>query len=78
MKSVIFDVGDTGVQHQECQSEEFVEQETREGMSSGVGHAVEDLVGRSSCLFVGEKVVGIGDVELDFEVSAGLVGRDTG
>ena len=52
MKIVIFGVGDTDGQHQECQSEGFVEQETRECMSSDVGDVVEDLVAKSNCLFV--------------------------
>jgi len=77
VKIVIFGVGDTDGQHQECQSEGFVEQETRECKSSGVADALEALAVKSNCLSVGERVVGIGDAELDFEVSDGLVGRGT-
>jgi hypothetical protein len=74
---VIFGVGGTDGEHQECQWAEFAEQETRDCMSSGVEDEAADLVAKSNYLFVGE-MVGIGDVELDCEESGGLVGTDTG
>lgn len=75
MKIVIFGVGGTDGLHQECQLEEFVGQETRDYRSSGVADAVEDLVAKSSCPFVGERV-GIGGVGRDFGVFDELVGKD--
>ena len=74
---MIVGVGGTGGEHQECQSEEFAERETRDCMSSGVGDAVGGFVVRSSCLFAGE-MADIGDVEQDSEAFDGLAGRDIG
>jgi hypothetical protein len=69
VKIVIFDVGGRGGPPQECQSEEFAEQETRDYKSSGVADAVKGLVGER---------VDIGGVERDFGVFDGLEGRDIG
>ncbi len=74
MKIVIFGVGDTDGEHQECQSVEFAERETRDCKSSGVGDAAEDLI-VYSCHAVGAKV-DIGGVELDFEAFDGFVEKD--
>jgi hypothetical protein len=75
VKIVIFGVGGTDGEHQECQLEEFGELETRDYMSSGVVNARGDFAVRSSCLFaVG--TVDMVDAERDSEAFDGFVGRD--
>jgi hypothetical protein len=76
VRIVISGVGDTGGEHQECQSEEFAERGTRGYMSSGVGDVVEDFV-VSSYRVAGERV-GIGGVELGSGAFDGSVERDIG
>jgi hypothetical protein len=75
VKIVIFGVGGTDGEHQECQLEEFGELETRDYMSSGIVNAKGDFAGRSSCLFV-VGTVDMVDAERDSEAFDGFVGRD--